>query len=43
MTGTFLHFEYTDSFAYKTMGFKQLRLFDVDNVFTIERSDFYGK
>ena len=43
MTGTFLHFEYTDSFVYKTMGYKQLRLFDVDNVFTIDRSDFYGK
>ncbi len=43
MTGTFLHYEYTDSFIHKTRGYKQLRLFDIESVFTIERGDFYGK
>ena len=43
MKGTFLHFNYIDSFVYKAKGYKQLTLFDLDRVFTIERSDFYGK
>lgn len=43
MKGTFLHFNYIDSFVYKAKGYKRLTLFDLDRVFTIKRSDFYGK
>lgn len=43
MTGTFLHFDYKDSFLYKQKSFKQLSLFPIDSVFKIERGDYYGK
>ncbi len=43
MTGTFLHFDYMDSFVYKEKSFKQLSLFPLDSVFKIERGDYYGK
>lgn len=43
MTGTFLQFNYEDSFNKPQKNYEQLSLFPLGKVFRIERSDCYGK
>lgn len=43
MTGTFLQFDYKDSFLYRQKSYRQLSLFTQDMVFKIDRGNFYGK
>lgn len=42
MSGTFLHFDYKDSFLYKNKKYKQLSFFPLESVFKIEGGDYHG-
>ncbi len=43
MTGTFMQFNYEESFSNNKKTYEQLSFFPIDKVFKIERGDYYGK
>lgn len=43
MWGTFLHFNYVESFLHKSTKYEQLKIFPLEKVFEVKRSDCYGK
>ena len=42
VTGTFLQYEYKDCFMRKN-DYEQLRLFPIENVFTLNGSEYYAQ
>ena len=42
VTGTFLQYEYKDCFMRKN-DYEQLRLFPIENVFTLNGGEYYGQ